>query len=253
MRTVNDTAPGTKPPDVLTREEAACGTGTPAAGTFRPCRDYDPMFKLHGCELAAGHDGPHHDVLGNEWDERLPDEPGRCASHAPSGSGYPDQRCTLDAAHPGQHRDRSGNEWDEADAGPVSADAIIGSLAAVITRSFPGRPESVSAARSWVTGFLPGSPARDDAALMTSELVTNAVLHSASGVPGGAFMVSVCAGAGSVRVDVTDQGEVPQRASVRVGLGKGLVIVSQLADVFGADGADRWFWLRTDRCAGGAR
>lgn len=62
------------------------------------------------------------------------------------------------------------------------------------TRSFAGRPESVGAARAWVTGFLPGSPAADGAALMTSELVTNAILYSASRVdlrpflaPGSAY------------------------------------------------------------------
>lgn len=122
-----------------------------------------------------------------------------------------------------------------------------------VTRSFPGLPESASAARSWVAGFLPGLPAADDAALMTSELVTNAVMYSASGLPGGAFTVSVRARDGSVRVDVTDEGEAPRSAAAPGGLGKGLLIVSQLADVFGADGADRWFWLRTDRCAGDAR
>lgn len=135
----------------------------------------------------------------------------------------------------------------------INLTAAAGPPAAAVTRSFPGLPESVSAARSWVARLLPGSPAADDAALMTSELVTNAVLHSASGLPGGAFTVSVRAGDGSVRVDVTDQGQAAARASVPAGLGKGLVIVSQLADVFGADGADRWFWLCTDRCAGGAR
>ena len=113
-----------------------------------------------------------------------------------------------------------------------------------VTRSFPGLPASVSAARSWVAGFVSGSPAADDAALMTSELAANAVLYSASGLPGGAFTVSVRAGGGSVRVDVTDQGGMP-RVSAAAGLGKGLAIVSQLADVFGADGADRWFCLRT--------
>ena len=130
------------------------------------------------------------------------------------------------------------------DAGPPAT--------AACTRSFPGLPESVGAARSWVAGFLPGSPAADDAALMTSELVTNAVVHSASGLPGGTFTVSVRAGDGSVRVDVTDQGEAPRRPSAHAGLGRGLFIVSQLADVFGADGADRWFFLRTDRCASAA-
>ena len=74
---------------------------------------------------------------------------------------------------------------------------------------------------------------------MTSELVTNAVMYSASGLPGGAFTVSVRARDGSVRVDVTDEGEAPRSAAVPGGLGKGLLIVSQLADVFGADGADR--------------
>jgi hypothetical protein len=42
------------------------------------------------------------------------------------------------------------------DAGPPSA---------AVTRSFPGLPESVAGARSWVAGFLPGSPAADDAGL----------------------------------------------------------------------------------------
>ena len=107
------------------------------------------------------------------------------------------------------------------------------------TRSFAGRPESVGAARSWVAGFLPGSPAADDAALMTSELVTNAVMYSASGLPGGAFTVSVRAGDGSVRVDVTDQGEAPRGAAAPGGLGQGLPSSSRVADVFGADGADR--------------
>jgi len=79
-----------------------------------PCRDYDPNFKLYGCELGAGHDGPHRDFRGHEWDEHLPAEPGRCGSYAPWGSGYPDQRCVLDIGHAGKHRDRSGNEWAEA-------------------------------------------------------------------------------------------------------------------------------------------
>ncbi len=116
---------------------------------------------------------------------------------------------------------------------------------AVTTRTFPGLPEFVSAARVWVAGFLPGSPAAADAALMTSELVTNAILHSASGLPGGTVTVSVLAVDGCVRVGVTDQGETPGCTAARGGLGMGLVIVSQLADTFGADGTDRWFWLRT--------
>jgi anti-sigma regulatory factor (Ser/Thr protein kinase) len=134
--------------------------------------------------------------------------------------------------------------------------AIPAPAAAPCTRSFPGCPESVSAARSWVAGFF-AAPSAPDAALMTSELVTNAIVHSASGLPGGSVTVTVAAGEETVRVDVIDQGAVPAAPShgnqrgnntpVR-SLGKGLAIVAQLADVFGADGCDRWFALR----AGGA-
>ena len=128
-----------------------------------------------------------------------------------------------------------------ADAGPPAA--------ATVTRSFPGRPESVSAARSWVAGFFPVPATAADAALMTSELATNAVLYSASGLPCGTFTVSVRTGDGSILVDVIDQGEIAPCMAAPRGLGQGLVLVAALADARGADGRDRWFALRT----GGAR
>ena len=113
------------------------------------------------------------------------------------------------------------------------------------TRAFAGLPQSVAAARAWVAGFVLGSPAADDAALLTSELVSNAILYSASRLPGGLVIVSVRTGDGSVRVDVTDQGEAPPGVATASGFGAGLMIVSQLADVFGRDGHDYWFALRT--------
>lgn len=91
-----------------------------------PCRDYDPMFKLHGCELDAGHGGPHRDLTGSEWDEHLPHEPGRCDSHAPWGSGWRDQRCTLDSGHRGPHSGRSGNDWaNPADDRAALIDGLV--------------------------------------------------------------------------------------------------------------------------------
>jgi anti-sigma regulatory factor (Ser/Thr protein kinase) len=117
------------------------------------------------------------------------------------------------------------------------------------TRAFAGLPESVSVARSWVAGFFPDCATDADAALLTSELVTNAILHSASGLPGGKVTVSVQTADGMVRVDVTDQGELPPCLPRSRGLGQGLALVAALADVFGADGPDRWFAVRT----GGAR
>jgi anti-sigma regulatory factor (Ser/Thr protein kinase) len=113
------------------------------------------------------------------------------------------------------------------------------------TRAFAGLSQSVSAARSWVAGFFPDPAAAADAALMTSELITNAVLYSASRLPGGQVIVSVRPGNGSVRVDVIDQGEAPPCFGAPHGLGQGLVLVAALADDFGADGPDRWFAVRT--------
>ena len=75
--------------------------------------------------------------------------------------------------------------------------------------SFPGRRDQVSRARELVARYLDGSPAADDAVLLVSELAANACAHSASGQPGGRFVVRLC-GSGSSRgqvyVEVEDQG-----------------------------------------------
>jgi len=117
--------------------------------------------------------------------------------------------------------------------------------AVTCTRAFAGLPESVSAARSWVAGFFPVPAAAADAALMTSELFTNAILYSASRLPGGHVTVSVGIADGSLRVDVIDQGEIRPCMATPRGLGQGLALVAALADASGADGCDRWFALRT--------
>ncbi|HTJ37084.1 MAG TPA: hypothetical protein VL738_27980 [Dactylosporangium sp.] len=72
------------------------------------CEDYDPAYKLHGCELDAGHDGPHRDLLGNEWTESLQVP---CPSVSSLGYG-----CKLHSGHhPARHQDADGSEWtDEA-------------------------------------------------------------------------------------------------------------------------------------------
>jgi serine/threonine-protein kinase RsbW len=120
-------------------------------------------------------------------------------------------------------------------------------------RTFPGRPESAHAARMWVVSHMPCAPVADDVALMVSELVTNALRYSRSGLPGGSLTVRLAIRTGRLRVDVIDQGpDYEQAAPVpRVdtpldgvpGLGVGLVIVRKLADRWGAEGPDSWFTL----------
>lgn len=102
---------------------------------------------------------------------------------------------------------------------------------------FPGQPDQVPAARRFVCSVV-DSPAADDAALCTSELAANAVLHSASGRPGGQF--TICAGmrpGGRARVEISDQGGpwgVPRQCDGQGG--RGLMIVRELARAWGVEG-----------------
>ena len=86
---------------------------------------------------------------------------------------------------------------------------------------------------------------RDDAELLTSELVTNALVHATPPV-----RVRVNARADAVVVTVTDGGpaSVPAR---RRHHGRGLAIVAGLASRCGQwadpDGTTTWFWLQRDQ------
>ncbi len=76
-------------------------------------------------------------------------------------------------------------------------------------RRFPGEAEQISQVRAWIDGLLPADcPRRADVALVVSELATNALLHSVSGM-GGSFAVRAAIDATSVEVSVADQGPRP--------------------------------------------
>jgi serine/threonine-protein kinase RsbW len=104
-------------------------------------------------------------------------------------------------------------------------------------RAFAGQPDQVAQARRFVEGALAGCPALPDVVLLTSELATNAVQHSASG-RGGAFIVAISHAPGRVRVTVTDGGSAtrpavaPEAAELAVS-GRGLLLVDVLADRWG--------------------
>ena len=118
--------------------------------------------------------------------------------------------------------------------------------------TLPGRPDRVREARSLVAKALGDLPSRlDDAVLMTSELVTNAVLHTNSRQPDGTVMITVLESGGGVRVEVADSGSELSAPVVRaerfsVG-GLGLFLVQNLADQWGylrnESGTTVWFWL----------
>ncbi|MBA9003273.1 ATP-binding protein [Thermomonospora cellulosilytica] len=80
-----------------------------------------------------------------------------------------------------------------------------------------------------------------DVELMATEVVTNAVRHTASGRPGGHVWMAVIATAGRLRIEVTDQGGATTRPAIpsyaMLG-GRGLLIVERMSD--------RWGWDRDD-------
>jgi hypothetical protein len=192
-------------------------------------------------DCAASPDGACHDHLEDlDRAEAYKDIAARLAPvlTKSAGRGVPPPRPASDLSRLGQERTMTNTTATSPQLPAVTC-----------SRVFAGYPESVSAARSWVAGFFPSPAAAADAALMTSELFTNAILHSASRLPGGQVTVSVRTWDGMVRVDVLDQGAVAPCLPAPRGLGQGLVLAVAIADVFGADGCDRWFALRT----GGAR
>jgi anti-sigma regulatory factor (Ser/Thr protein kinase) len=124
--------------------------------------------------------------------------------------------------------------------------AILGSL------TVPGRPEHVREARAFVAKALGElHPALENAVLLTSELVTNAVTHSSSRCPGGSVSVVILESAGGLRVEVADEGSDLSspivRGDVYASDGHGLFLVQTLSDQWGYlrndTGTTVWFWL----------
>ena len=102
-----------------------------------------------------------------------------------------------------------------------------------------GRAERARVARTFVGGVLgPGHLCGEVAVLLVSELFSNSLRHSGSGVSGGTVTVAVTAGGRIVRVEVTDRGApgVPELrpANCDAEGGRGLRLVSELAA--------RWGW-----------
>ncbi|MEE1942307.1 ATP-binding protein [Streptomyces sp. TRM 70361] len=96
--------------------------------------------------------------------------------------------------------------------------------------SCPRLPGEVGRARRWTRDILTGSPHADDAALIVTELTTNAVTHTT----GPAFHVTVACTAEAVTIAVTDTGGATAHPRIThpdadATHGRGLEIVTHLA------------------------
>jgi serine/threonine-protein kinase RsbW len=139
------------------------------------------------------------------------------------------------------------------DASDATADlANMAGAAVLASLTIPGRPDQVSAARAFVRKVVgAASPVRDTAVLLTSEIVTNAVMHSDSRRAGGSVTVLMIEISGGLRVEVADDGSdlsAPVvRGDVYASDGHGLYLVQAMADQWGyvrdETGTTVWFWL----------
>jgi anti-sigma regulatory factor (Ser/Thr protein kinase) len=127
-------------------------------------------------------------------------------------------------------------------------------------RVFPGHPAQVAHARRFVQRTIGPHHLAADAALLTSELATNAIQHSASG-QGGTFEIVIWQRPATVRVAVIDAGapSIPAPRSVGdpgdlrdlgdlAASGRGLALVDALARQWGQHGNRhrRAVWFELD-------
>ena len=139
------------------------------------------------------------------------------------------------------------------DASDATADlASMAGASLLASLTIRGRPEHVSDARSFVSKALgPENPAADVAVLLTSEIVTNAVVHSNSRCTDGTVTVLVTEIGGGLSIEVADDGSARSTPVVKGDIyasdGHGLYLVQTLADQWGyvrdETGTTVWFWL----------
>lgn len=98
----------------------------------------------------------------------------------------------------------------------------------------PGFPEEVARTRRWIRDLLHDTPHTDDAALIVTELASNALRHSTSGNGDGTFRITLIRFPGTVTLSVTDSGGSPTAPHVEnptadATHGRGLSLVTALA------------------------
>lgn len=181
--------------------------------------------------LALVRDG--HDALPEQLSEEVRARPVPTLTLEGSGSGS--------SADPDRLADELSSFWDRWEGEQVLLDLQLTADTYEVSRARRGVGAAVE------NEGVPDT-VRDDAELLTSELVTNALLHATPPV-----RVRLAARADALVVSVHDGGPatVPAR---RRHHGRGLAIVAGLATRCGqwtdADGTTTWFWLRRDQPSG---
>jgi len=149
----------------------------------------------------------------------------------------------------------AGNSDKASTLPPPPPDVIQDPARRPLLRVFPGTADSASAARLMARQLLGDhDPAAETVMLLVSELVTNAVVHSQSGAPGGSVTVALCPVSAGVLVQVRDDGgpSVPCLAEIAnegAEHGYGLLLVDALADSWGtiSGPGSRVTWCRVSR------
>ena len=111
------------------------------------------------------------------------------------------------------------------------------------SRGFTGRPECLAEVRCFILAVLGDCDTAHIVALVADELAGNAIKHTASGGPGGEFVLRLARFGDRCRVWVDDQGGL-STPSVRAAqddeeAGRGLTIVAMLSACWGAAGDKR--------------
>jgi anti-sigma regulatory factor (Ser/Thr protein kinase) len=130
--------------------------------------------------------------------------------------------------------------------------AVLGSL------TIPGSPGLVREARAFVARTLSSqrlSVDADAATLLTSEIVTNAIQHSRSGIDGGTVTVVVIQVPHGVLIEVIDDGSVDTpivKGDLYAAEGHGLYLVQHLAAQWGylRDPASTTVWFQLPSAGG---
>jgi anti-sigma regulatory factor (Ser/Thr protein kinase) len=115
--------------------------------------------------------------------------------------------------------------------------------------TYPATPDQIGAVRADLRALLDGCPMADDVLLCASELATNAISHSDSGLPGGTFTVrGKVSPADYFWLEVEDAGGPWTPSVADPERGHGLDIMRTLADDWGIEGDHdgRTVWARFD-------